>query len=182
MYDARQDLDAGHRLRWSIAARVAPRRGPVLPKEPSADIVEPANRTAEPADGALFRTNSSTFGTLLSSQGSSAHFNPSLSAWLKGNLRNLPFRSGPVNLAVPGRQVVSHGAGRPSEPIGPALRPAALRRLRKPTGGPATVQIQSLQGIWALGQGQVSGGGAGPGRPARGPRPRRARGARRAPR
>src|SRR4051794_17499865 len=147
MYDARQDLDAGHRLRWSIPARVAPRRGPVLPKEPSADIVEPASRTAEPADGALFRTNSSTFGTLLSSQGSSAHSNPSLSAWLKGNLRNLPVRSGPVNLAEPVRQVVSHGAGRPSEPTGPALRPAAFRRLAKRTGGPQGGQIQSRQGI-----------------------------------
>src|SRR3954454_19538168 len=102
MYDARQDLDAGHRLRWSIAARVAPRRGPVLPKEPSADIVEPASRTAEPADGALFRTNSSTFGTLLSSQGSSAHSNLSLSAWLEGNLQKL---TGPVRasqLGFPG--------------------------------------------------------------------------------
>src|SRR3954465_10826826 len=79
-----------------------PRRAGFLPKEPSADIVEPASRTAEPADGALFRTNSSTFGTLLSSQGSSAHSNPSLSAWLEGNLQKL---TGPVRasqLALPG--------------------------------------------------------------------------------
>src|SRR3954452_18016266 len=82
-----------------------PRRAGSYQRNRLTDIVEPAYRTAEPADGALFRTNSSTFGTLLSSQGSSAHFNPSLSAWLKGNLRNLLFRSGPVNLAVPGRQV-----------------------------------------------------------------------------
>src|SRR3954452_5716593 len=51
-----------------------PRRAGSYQRNRLTDIVEPANRTAQPADGALFRTNSSTFGTLLSSQGSSAHF------------------------------------------------------------------------------------------------------------
>src|SRR5690348_16277088 len=50
------------------------RGGPSLPKEPS-DRHRRTTRPPQPADGA-FRTNSSTFGTLLSSQGSNAHRSP----------------------------------------------------------------------------------------------------------
>src|SRR4051794_36183311 len=53
------------------------------------DIEERTMATSQPADGAL-QINSSTFGTLLSSQGSSAHRGGDLSASRGGTLPKFP--------------------------------------------------------------------------------------------
>src|SRR3954453_7231997 len=126
MYDVRASPHAGHRLRWSIPARVALRGGPVsYQRNRPTGIVEPASRTAQPADGALFRTNSSTFGTLLSSQGSSAHSNLSLSAWLEDNLQKLtgPVRASQLGLPGVGESCRTVPATLPSHVARPCVPP-----------------------------------------------------------
>ena len=84
-----------HRLFGVSRQELVPRRGPSLPKEPS--LQTPADPgPPQPADGA-FRTNSSTFGTLLSSQGSSAHRSPASRPRCGATCVNLPVRQDRVN-------------------------------------------------------------------------------------
>ena len=62
---------------------------PVLPKEPSTNTKNQTEvQPSQPADGAL-QINSSTFGTLLSSQGSSAHPDTTSRPCPRGNLVKL---------------------------------------------------------------------------------------------
>ena len=84
---------------WSIPARVGPTE--VEPSYQRNRLQTSRNQlgwTSQLADGA-FQINSSTFGTLLSSQGSSAHRSPASRPRWGATWSNLPGRSRPVKLA-----------------------------------------------------------------------------------
>jgi len=133
----------------------------VLPKK-SVDITRPANRPCH-VDGALI--NSSTFGTLLSSQGSCAHRSQALRPGVGALALTYRVRRGPSNrflvpdpaqidvvhsaLRAPRNRVTSRGfsLGRPPDPptLSKVLRPVASgeagRTLRSP---PTRRQIGSV--------------------------------------
>ncbi len=84
---------------WSIPARVGPTE--VEPSYQRNRLQTSRNQqswTSELVDGA-FQINSSTFGTLLSSQGSSAHRSPAFRPRRGATWSNLPVGSWPVKLA-----------------------------------------------------------------------------------
>ncbi len=113
-------LSAPHRLFRVSRQELVPRREPSLPKEPSCRH-RGTRGPAQPADGA-FRTNSSTFGTLLSSQGSSAHRSPASRPRCGATFVNLPVRCWPVNFPGPcsaplPRAPDDYPTGRRSEPV-----------------------------------------------------------------
>ena len=88
-------LTARHRL-FRVSRQELVQKGPSLPKEPSCRHRR-AQGPPQPADGA-FRTNSSTFSTLLSSQGSSAHRSPASRPRCGATCVNLPARHHPSQL------------------------------------------------------------------------------------
>ena len=110
---------------WSIPASRSQENETVLPKEPSD---KQRNRTLghASADGAL-QINSSTFSTLLSSQGSNAHHNPASRPTLRGNPTKL---TGSPSASQTG--LGPTGRRRPRTPTSSASGPASCARPRRP--------------------------------------------------
>src|SRR4051812_46743275 len=92
-----------------------------------------------------YQTNSSTFGTLLSSQGSSAHLSEGLSAWLGGNLVKLTGRVRPSQIGSAPR---SPGASTSIRAVlRPTVRALSPPRMRCSVGGLASGRPPGLSAL-----------------------------------